>query len=771
MPSKQIHEIPTITTPSRDDLLLVSTNAGSLTRSASLASLPYDRGESGSTPRTISEKLGETVSVTDFGAVGDGVADDAPAFQAALDSHQCVSVPAGTFRLATTIDVLPRRRLAGSGRDTTIIQAEGTLAFVFHRNAGAHQIDAAAAADWNRSSIADMTIRMATGGIRAVGHEFRLRDVSFFGGTATSQVDLDGWCVDMVDANECHLSGISAGYGGGIKHAMNANGIRWRSLTVGVNYGDSLVEEVSIKLGGADTAAILLDGHTATASTHVCNNMVLQRIQANAPQGGVGNTPLAGTNGIKLWNSARICLLDCNIEALDVAFEEYSEQAGGAAGACIANSFLGCYTFSCNTRYRDSNDAFPGSVVQRHFIGCDNLGPITNGSVSGDGGHAQDGDAFLQGAWIADGDGNPSVQLRSRTKDTLIVTGDYKGSAQLDADGHPSQQAPYHGFLLDIGSKEAAKITRPIAHGATDPDNAAAGLSDVRLELGNGEGDPRGELSRVQINDPLQLAARNTQPLRPLDGLVHHAASASAMPSTGEWYLGPGIYARVNGGEYPPVAVQRGAVPEKERNGDFTVSDADFGKILRVNHGSDRVVTIPAGIVPAGAGARRFWVVRQGTGRVTFQAGSGLTIRSTGDELSIARQYQMVEVILRDNDEAYLIHIMPDALERYEKPLHWTAGNVVVPASYLGKLVRVSSGSATPVYVELPTGIVPIGMDAVSLEVMKAGTADVEIRAGTGMTLASPAGDPYTITQQNKIVEIVVTSSSGNQPNTIYISD
>jgi len=771
MANVQIHELAAVEALDPTDRLVVSTANDNVTRRADLGLLPYQPNRPDSVRRRLDAKLGETVSVLDFGALGDGAADDSPAFQAAVDAHSAIAIPAGRYRLATPVHIRPGRTLVGAGRDTTEIVAEGAHAFVFHRNEEPYTVDTGSATDWNRSAVAGLNIRMSRGGIRAIGHEFRLADVNFAGGSAPDgEADSDGWCVDMVDANECVLAGINAGYGGGTRHAMNANGLRWRAQTTGVNYGDSLVQEVSVKLAAAGTVGILIDGHLVDASK-VVNNMVLQRIQVNAPEGGSGITPLAGSTGIKLWNAARICLIDCDVEVLDVAFEEYSEALGGQAGACVANTFISCIAHFCNTNYRDSNALFSRSVIQRNFFGCDNVAPLPTGVVPGDGGRGQDGDAYFQGAWIVNLFGEPSVQFRSRDKDVLLLTGDHKGDAQDDADGHPSQLTPYRGFLFELTSKQAAKLTRPVAFGTADPDDANSTLLDVRLELGNGEGDARGELARVQINDPLAFKPRTTEPVRPVNGMAYYVTSSGALPSTGEWYLGPGLYGRINDGEHPPIAVQQGAVPHRERNTDWTVSATDFGKIHRVNHGSDRLCTIPPGLVPPGEGARRFWVIRQGSGGVSFTVGDGATLRSAGGRDFIQLQYQMVEVVVTDSDDVYLNHIRPDAVESFAQPLHWTNGNLTVPAHYLGKLVRVSN--ADPAQIEIPAGIVPAGMEAATLKVMKSGPGDVDIVAGTGMTLVSPSGNPsHLITATGKIVEVIITSGSASaQPDHIYIAD
>jgi hypothetical protein len=67
----------------------------------------FTQDGTGAVTRSWSSKLKETVSVKDFGAVGDGVADDTAALQNALNSNKLVYVPPGLYRTTSTLIVDP----------------------------------------------------------------------------------------------------------------------------------------------------------------------------------------------------------------------------------------------------------------------------------------------------------------------------------------------------------------------------------------------------------------------------------------------------------------------------------------------------------------------------------------------------------------------------------------------------------------------------------------------------------------------------------------
>jgi len=59
----------------------------------------------GAVATTVQAKLRETVSVKDFGAVGDGLADDTAAFQNALSHGGAIFVPSGTYRIGGALSL------------------------------------------------------------------------------------------------------------------------------------------------------------------------------------------------------------------------------------------------------------------------------------------------------------------------------------------------------------------------------------------------------------------------------------------------------------------------------------------------------------------------------------------------------------------------------------------------------------------------------------------------------------------------------------------
>ena len=96
--------------------------------------------------RTVQAKLDEFVSVKDFGAVGDGVADDTAAIQAAIDAAagRPVYVPAGTYVITSTIDMESAAtglfnqgpQLIGDGIGKTIFDNQVSSAPMFDVKAG-----------------------------------------------------------------------------------------------------------------------------------------------------------------------------------------------------------------------------------------------------------------------------------------------------------------------------------------------------------------------------------------------------------------------------------------------------------------------------------------------------------------------------------------------------------------------------------------------------------------------------------------------------------
>jgi len=90
---------------------------------------------SGAASRSITDKVSDMVSIRDFGAIGDGVADDTIAIAQALLAHDAVYIPSGTYRVTNTINIGFGKRMMGAGQ-SSIIRADTQLFDVLSLRSG-----------------------------------------------------------------------------------------------------------------------------------------------------------------------------------------------------------------------------------------------------------------------------------------------------------------------------------------------------------------------------------------------------------------------------------------------------------------------------------------------------------------------------------------------------------------------------------------------------------------------------------------------------------
>jgi len=89
----------------------------------------------GAVATTMQSKLRESVSVKDFGAVGDGVTDDTAAIQAAIDTNtKLVFIPEGTYKITSSLRLAFGQNLMGFGWWGTILNWRPTSDIVCVRN-------------------------------------------------------------------------------------------------------------------------------------------------------------------------------------------------------------------------------------------------------------------------------------------------------------------------------------------------------------------------------------------------------------------------------------------------------------------------------------------------------------------------------------------------------------------------------------------------------------------------------------------------------------
>jgi len=95
-------------------------NPIALDLSGATASPDFTSIGTGASSRTVTDKLGDAISIKDFGAVGDGLTNDTIAIQNAIAAHDSVFIPSGEYLITGTITLTARKSLIGAGQSSVL---------------------------------------------------------------------------------------------------------------------------------------------------------------------------------------------------------------------------------------------------------------------------------------------------------------------------------------------------------------------------------------------------------------------------------------------------------------------------------------------------------------------------------------------------------------------------------------------------------------------------------------------------------------------------
>ena len=130
--SRQIYNVNYTETSTSSFTFATGLNVGDLVNytigastslSVNAASVLYNEGSTGAVDRNVEQKLQEVVSVKDFGAVGNGVADDTVAIQNAVATGGAIYFPTGTYKITSQITLISNLEIYGDGASSLIQMA------------------------------------------------------------------------------------------------------------------------------------------------------------------------------------------------------------------------------------------------------------------------------------------------------------------------------------------------------------------------------------------------------------------------------------------------------------------------------------------------------------------------------------------------------------------------------------------------------------------------------------------------------------------------
>jgi len=235
----------------------VSFAASATTNTTVTGNITYTQGGTGATSRTVTSKLQESVSVKDFGAVGDGTTDDTAAIQAAINAvfaagGGTVYFPIGTYAV-TQLSLnwgtsLLSIVFKGASESASVIKRTGaTTNAVFNLSA--------TLGDGVYSEFRDLTINgnsTATTGILAtLIARATLKNVRIINCTTVGYDSVGSLILDFYD---CNLVANAYGYRSRVSGAVNPNLVNFYNGSVRNNsqYGFDVGDASGFHIYGTD---------------------------------------------------------------------------------------------------------------------------------------------------------------------------------------------------------------------------------------------------------------------------------------------------------------------------------------------------------------------------------------------------------------------------------------------------------------------------------------------------------------------------------------
>lgn len=377
----------------------IMTNETGVINSGNANNISYTATLPGAAAQTVQTKLEQTVSVKDFGAVGDGVADDTAEIQAALNywvANRCDLIfPPGRYRVTSPLTAIATatkvdgNRISGYG--ATIVgnlSASGILLKV-----------SVNAALWRHFTIEGLTFTGTT-------NETHMLQID--GNTAAGSQFLYGWEIHRVNCDGFPGNGISI-IGNAFEGTLYGCNVRTNNLT---GYG--------IYIDGVDVSSISLIDCTTSGGR--------RGVYAPSPVTDIrmwgGTYILAQEEGVRLDNAIGGQVTNLHLER---NWEGAASFAASGAGLVVTASqnftISGCYG-TTNNKQQYVVRAFAGANASVQIIGGGNTGLITTyAELQGDNSAASDVRGFtLIGNQTYAVVGTPSVMQIKGEKTVLGYT-------------------------------------------------------------------------------------------------------------------------------------------------------------------------------------------------------------------------------------------------------------------------------------------------------------------------------------------------------------